>query len=158
MSDRQTKVVNCAKSHIGSGDWGVFCVRKSDDGKVQFNFGEPKCNLFVYEMLIAGGVGQELPNKAGFLGGIFNQLKDRPYTAKQWHNGEVPKMKLVGSGVDGLNKCWPGDIVTDGSHVGIISGPQKTISASAKTNTIVENNWGWRKENYADVKIFRYHP
>ena len=91
-------------------------------------------------MLIAGDVGQELPNKAGFLGGIFNKLKDRPYTAKQWHNGEVPKMKLVGSGVDGLNKCWPEDIVTEGSHVGIISGLQKTISASAKTNTIVENN------------------
>ena len=104
MSARQTKVVEIAKSHIGSSAWGRFVVRKSEDGKVQFNIGEPKCNLFVYEMLTAGGVGQELPNKAGFLGGIFNQLKDRPYTASQWHKGEVPKMKLVGSGVDGLNK------------------------------------------------------
>ena len=67
-------------------------------------------------------------------------------------------MTLVGSGSDGLNKCWPGDIITDGGHMGIISAPQKTISASYPERKIVENDWGWRNENLKDVKIYRYHP
>lgn len=108
-------------------------------------------------MLTLGGVKQELINKPGLNGKIFNKLIDRPYTAEQWYNGLVPNMKLVGSGIDGLNKCSPGDIITNGSHIGIISGPQKTISASSIENKIVENDWGWRNEDIPKIKIFRYN-
>jgi len=158
MSARQTKVLECAKSHIGSNAWALYLRKTSADGKCVFNPGEYKCNLFVYEMLVAGGVAQDLPNKAGTMGRILNSVIERPFCASEWHAGKVPQMKLVGCGADGLNKSWPGDIVTDGNHVGIISGPQKTISASAIENKIVENNWGWRKENWPSVKVFRYHP
>ena len=37
-----------------------------------------------------------------------------------------------------------GDICTDGEHVGIVSGKSTTISVSTLTNTVVENDWGFR--------------
>lgn len=44
--------------------------------------------------------------------------------------------------------------------MGIISGPQKTISASSvlKELKAVENDWGWRENQKNKVKIFRYMP
>lgn len=158
MSARQTRVVNAAKKHIGSSSWSVLVRKDSADGKVCFNPGEPKCNLFVYEMLVEGGVPQSLPNQSGRLGRLFNDKTARPFTASQWYAGEVPDMQCVGTGISALDKSWPGDIVTNGSHVGIISGPQKTISASAIENVIVENAWGWRPEERDKVRVFRYHP
>jgi len=151
----QSKIVACARSHVGSSEWRVLTCKKSADGKVQFNVGEPKCNLFVYEVLVGAGVGQYLPNKPGFLGSIFNQLQERPYTAGQWYEGQVPHTELVGTGEDGLNKCQPGDIVTNGNHIGIITEPHKTVSASSKDNAVVENDWAWRKDEYSKVKIYR---
>ena len=162
MSARQTKVLEQARAQIGSSNWSLYTSRTSADGKVTFRNGEYKCNLFVYEMLVAGGVKQELPNGAGritsFLLNLFNCPTSRPSCASDWYNGKVPNMTYIGQGVNALNKCWPGDIVTDGHYVGIISAPQKTISASAVENKIVENNWGWRKEQWNTVRIFRYHP
>ena len=109
----------------------------------------------MYEVLNEAGIKQNLPNKAGKNGRIFNKLLDRPYTASQWYNEEVPNMELVGIGVDGLEKSSAGDIITDGKHVGIISDQNKTISATPKE--VVENDWGWREENKNNVKIFRYN-
>ncbi|MBE6385895.1 MAG: hypothetical protein E7048_09570 [Lentisphaerae bacterium] len=37
-----------------------------------------------------------------------------------------------------------GNICTDGQHIEIVSGKSTTISASTLTNTIVENDWGFR--------------
>ena len=53
-----------------------------------------------------------------------------------------------------------GDICTDGSHVGIVSGRGKTISASALTNKIVENDWGFRENSgkpQPNVRFYRYN-
>lgn len=158
MSARQTRVAEAARKHIGSDAWSLWARKTSADGLVCFNPTEPKCNLFVYEMLVEGGVGQSLPNTAGTRGQFLNNKTARPYTAEQWHKGEVPGMTCVGSGAAGLDKSWPGDIVTNGHHVGIISAPQKTISASSKENKIVENAWGWRPEERENIKVFRYHP
>jgi len=159
---RQTVVLNNAKTQIGSRDWSPLTLRTSADGKTTFYIGEPKCNLFVYEMLVAAGISQDLPNGAGriknFLLNLFNDSTERPYVCEQWYDGKVPNMKLVGKGIEGLNKSWPGDLVTDGHHIGIISGPQKTISASSDECKIVENNWGWGKDRRNIVKVFRYHP
>lgn len=118
-------------------------------------------------MLVAGGVPQDLPNKPGNiiskLISLFQDNNTRPYVWQQWYNEEVPNMTCIGKGIPALNKCWPGDIVTDGHHIGIISAPQKTISASFSEGKVVENNWGWRATNKDggcrdNVKIFRYHP
>ena len=67
-------------------------------------------------------------------------------------------MKCIGKGVEGLKKSLPEDIITDGTYMGIISGPNKTLSASSLTNIVVENDWGWREEQKDEVKIFRYNP
>ena len=53
-----------------------------------------------------------------------------------------------------------GDICTDGSHVGTVSGKGKTISASALTNNIVENDWGFRRNSekpQPNVRFYRYN-
>ncbi|KAA6313221.1 MAG: hypothetical protein EZS28_055794, partial [Streblomastix strix] len=74
---------------------------------------------------------------------------------------KIPFVNLVGNGADGLNISWPGDIVCTPSHIGIISGPQKTISASSKPDDwfeVVENNWGWRPGDQNTVRVYRYHP
>ena len=78
---------------------------------------------------------------------------------------------MVGKDLNALDNSWPGDIIvlyepkiwgivpfTGSHHMGIISGPQKTISASGLTNKIVENDWGWRTNHWTQVKVFRYHP
>ena len=82
----------------------------------------------------------------------------RPYVCKQWYNEEFPYFKYIGKGTEALKKAKPGDIITNGSHMGIISGQKKTISASSKVfvNKVVENDWGWRKDERDTVKIFRY--
>ena len=146
MIARQTIVVDASKSMLGSKNWDISSERLSEDKKVKLEKNEKKDALFIYEML-----------KSGKVEGIL-QDSGKPYTPLQWINKEVPDISYVGDGIDGLNKCWPGDIVTDGNHMGIITAPQKTINISEKTNTIVEDNWGWRKKDFPKVKIFRYEP
>ena len=84
------------------------------------------------------------------------QDSGNPYNSLQWYKGEVPDIDYIEEGIEGLNKSWPGDIVTDGFHIGIISGPSKTIHVSETKNIVIEDEWGWRKEDLDKVKIFRY--
>lgn len=42
------------------------------------------------------------------------------------------RFKVVGKGIEWLEKCWQGDVISDGGHIRIISGVRKTISASSK--------------------------
>lgn len=157
MADaRQTKVVQCAKKYIGSKDWD----KNVDKGSVLSD--EYKCNLFVAEVLNEAGFEVPYTNKAGIKAMIrlISKLDfnfDRPLVAAQWYKGECPGTTLVGEGVNGLNKAWPGDIITNGVHVGIISGPKKTISATPSQG-VVENDWGWRAGDIDSMKVFRYHP
>jgi hypothetical protein len=167
MSDaRQTRVVQAARSHIGSDAWSFWHGRESVKGN--FGWFESKCNLFVAEMLYAGGFNVPMWNQSSRRAWIWytwkkliekkNLSKIRPPCANEWYNGIVPGTTLIGSGSDGLNRSWPGDIVCSIKHVGIISGPQKTISASSNTYTIVENDWAWRRENWHEIRVYRYHP
>ena len=164
-NDHRKKVVEDALSNVGSLKWSKFAKRTSFDGKVVFIYTEFKCNLFVYEMLQKNGVKQDLPNKAGKRASLFLSKKNngRPYTASQWYDKKVPRMTFIGEGLEGLKASCPGDIITDGHHMGIIVGTDKTVSASSRISDlmqVVSNNWGWRKENYTGkkpVRIFRYN-
>jgi hypothetical protein len=155
---RQTRVVQAAKANIGSKSWAKFGWRNSPLGN--FIALEWKCNLFVAEMLHAGGFTVPTVNKAGkWVSVVLTQLDlstQRPPCAIEWFDGKVPSTTLVGAGSDGLDKSWPGDIVCTKSHVGIISGPQKTISANG--SEVVENDWAWRPKEWSTVKVYRYHP
>ena len=144
MEARQTKVVNKCKLMLGSKNWDISSERITEDKKVKFRENEKKDYLFIYEMLTKGGV-EDLLQDSG-----------NPYNSLQWYKGEVPDIDYIEEGIEGLNKSWPGDIVTDGFHIGIISGPNKTIHVSETKNIVIEDEWGWRKEDLDKVKIFRY--
>ena len=144
MIARQIIVLNKSKSMKGSKNWDISSERITEDKKVKFRENEKKDYLFIYEMLTKGGV-EDLLQDSG-----------NPYNSLQWYKGEVPDIDYIEEGIEGLNKSWPGDIVTDGFHIGIISGPNKTIHVSETKNIVIEDEWGWRKEDLDKVKIFRY--
>lgn len=50
---------------------------------------------------------------------------DRPYICSQWYKEEVPNFTCtcIGKGIKVLEKPLPGNIITDGHHMGIISRP-----------------------------------
>ena len=144
------KLLDKAKEYIGSKNWSKWRKRTSFDGLTTFKIGEPKCNLFIYEVLKQRGIDLGLPNDYG-----KEVIVKRPYVCKQWYNEEVPYFKCIGKGTEALKKAKPGDIITNGSHIGIISGQKKIISESSKAfvNKVVENDEKrWKDE----VKIFRY--
>lgn len=126
------------------------CKRNS---KVYFTSGEPKCNLFVYEILLASGIDIGTPNRCSY-SDLILRIKDkcdRPPTTSDWYHGRVKHFKFY-SKTEGAYK--PGDIITDGHHVGIVSGNGKTISASTNPNKVVENDWCFRKGQ--NCRVYRY--
>lgn len=159
ICDRQSDVLRFCSDNIGNDYWSRWKERTSIDGKLTVESGKFKCNLFVYEALVSGGV--DVPLFYDDNGNAF-----APNT-KNWYNEEVEGFKLVGQGLKALDNSWPGDIIVlyksslfpwgNEHHMGIISGPQKTISASGLTNEIVENDWGWRTDHWTEVKVFRYN-
>ena len=65
-------LLDISKKHIGLDYWEYECdgiskgkERLSYDKKVLFCAYEPKCNLFVYEMLTSSGAQISLPNSMG---------------------------------------------------------------------------------------------
>jgi hypothetical protein len=159
LPEIQQKILDEAKKYIGSDNWSKSVSKTSNNGKTTFDEGEYKCNLFVYDVLDDSGIDIGLPSYKYRFKKFYNgDFSRRPYTCKQWYKEKVPCMKCIGKGVEGLKKSLPGDIITNGRHMGIISGPNKTISASSVTNTVVENDWGWREEQKNEVNIFRYNP
>lgn len=126
-----------ARSQIGSKDYARF-EKLGEWKKNSF-----KCNAFVIRAFnhnIIPPVINSRPNPKT-LGITYI-----PYRAKDFYDGKVPGFKRVSSPL-------PGDVVSDGRHVGIVSGIGKTISASSKTNTVVENQWGFFEKKY---RYYRY--
>ena len=91
---------------------------------------------FKYEVLKQCGIDLGLQNDY-----VKEVIVKRPYVCKQWYNEEVPYFKCIGKGTEALKKAKPGDIIPNGSHIGIISGQKNTKSASSKAfvNKVVEN-------------------
>jgi hypothetical protein len=98
--------------------------------------GKPKCNKFVSDMY--NSARKVIPT--GFRG-------TKPPRAKDWFQGRVP------DGFQRTRHPKPGDIATDGQHMGIVSGSNTTISASSLSGgLIVENDWGFRNGNKPGAK------
>ena len=165
LKTKRQIVIEYARDSIGSTDWEYESEstsgkdRLSNNGKVFFCADEPKCNLFVYEMLDLAGIEIELNNKMGLGCMILHPLrpKERPPIVKDWYDETVDGMELVGKGSEGVWKSMPGDIIVEYNkekgihHMGIISGTKKTISACA--DQICETDYGWSSST---VKVFRY--
>jgi len=102
-----------------------------------------KCNAFVIQAfnhnLITPVIG--VKRNPWTLG-----MTEVQYRAIDFYEGRVPGFIRVAVPV-------PGDIVSNGRHVGIVSGKNTTISASSKTNTVVENGWGFGSKKY---RYYRY--
>ena len=153
----QLKIYLNAKENIGETAWAKDNERqaKRNEG-VFFKAGEWKCNLFVYEIILVSGYDIGTPNKMScFKHPILCVRKKtkRPPCASDWYNETVEGFTLIGEGEEGRKLCKAGDIMTDGTHMGIVSEGKQTISATDKE--IVQNDWGFREDN-TNVKIFRF--
>jgi len=151
---RQERIYLTAKANIGEKVWAKAKKRQAKRNQnVCFTEGEWKCNLFVYEILLAAGYDVGTPNKINGLAhpilAAQNKL-DRPPCAIDWYNKKVSGMSFIGEGDEGRKNCKQGDIITDGNHMGIVAGNNKTISAGE--SEVLHNDWGFRGEN---VRIFR---
>jgi len=154
---RQEKIFKTAQANIGETVWAKSRERQAKrKSTVLFSSNEWKCNLFVYEVILASGYDIGTPNKLNYLKHPVLAVKgklDRPPCTSDWYAKKVPGMDFIGEGNEGKLKCIPGDIITDGTHMGIIAGNNQTISANE--NKIVQNNWGFRSNENKPVRIFR---
>jgi len=147
---------NIARNRLGHSDrrdgYETFSTNASVQGfwggTIRGGFGAPKCNIFVYDALKAGGVAP------GLIGGA-------PPRAKDWGNPntEIGNYRVLQPG----EKLHSGDVITNGDHVGIYT-PQTnrdgtttdltTSAASANLNIPgvpqeggpVTNNWAFRQK------------
>jgi RHS repeat-associated protein len=132
-------VVDNALGQVGNTDYGREGNLDDDYTK-----GKWKCNKFVYDMLVKSGA--PVPLIGGWMGG-------NPPAANQWgdKNCHIKDYPVV----------WPipatpsiGDIISDGHHVGIVSGPGTTVSAARPG--VVNNDWGFRPDQAGKLVIRRY--
>jgi hypothetical protein len=132
-----------AKGQVGSTDYQVWDKNdKTGGGRSGLPWGmggvfAPKCNVFVGDAFGKAGiqVGNPVDNGASYPG------------TKEWAD---PKTQIPGFRVlDPNDKLQPGDVMTNGHHVGIYApgpnGEDMTVSAAVgKNNAVVHNTWGFR--------------
>lgn len=140
--------VRWARKMIGSPAYSRFRF------KGPLIMGVVKCNLFVADAFNKSNLGPKplpgKPSKSALLTGLGRM---RELSAREFKRGMALKFNLV-------QTPRIGDICTDGEHVGIVSGKSTTISASTLTNTVVENDWGFRGNTdrpQPNVKFYRYN-
>lgn len=128
-------LVDSARQVVSSTEWAY------DANRPPYPSGTNKCNLFVFEMANRSGRPVEMFDRWSWsnLGYV-----DYPPLAGQWGD---PSVTIPGWEV--VTDPQPGDIAaikqnySDASgHVGIVSGPNSTISAT--NDQVVENDWGFR--------------
>jgi len=170
----QDKIYEYAKANIGSLAWSTLGSRQAyRNQNVKMVSTEPKCNLFVYEMILNAGYDVGTPCDQPLRGKVFDMdisstKPYRPPLTSDWFNETVPNFDLVcvGKGSECKYKsdyiCTAGDIITDGKHMGIVTGDCLTISAKFSLipgqGKVVNNNWGFRSNDTKTIKIFRFNP
>ena len=153
----QEKIFLTAESNIGGKEWAKDVAREAKRNKhIYFSSGEYKCNLFVYEVLLAHEVDIGTPNVLNWLKHpilfMRGQLARQP-TTHELFDEKVPKVKKIGEGSAKDINYEPGDIITNGAHIGILAKESKTISAT--DTEIVCNDWCFRENEKETFKIFR---
>jgi len=133
--------VDYARQFLGA-DWWADGYERTALG-VTFPAGSNKCNLFIAEML--AGVGLDVVWSGGFLG--FHQW---PMPVEGWFDKDVDI-----NGWSEPNHARPGAIASNAHHCGIVSQVFRdqsgalqgsTISASSIVGKVVENDWGFRRD------------
>ena len=150
VQEKKKEILRIAKANIGDKSWNYFLPRQAKrNSEVKFGIKEWKCNLFVYEILLACQIDIGTPNQISEKRWLLKAKgkSERPPTCRQWYNGEVPYFREIRR-----EEARGGDICTDGSHCGIVSDDfERTISATQID--VVSNDWGWR-EDQKNVKFF----
>ena len=160
----QLKIYLNAKENLNETAWAKDNKREAKrNSNVCFNKGENKCNLFVYEIILASGYDIGTPNSINGLAHPILAAKgklSRPPCAIDWYNGSVNGFTCIGEGVksNGLasnTPCKPGDILTDGIHMAIVYDNNKTIGAGEYS--VNETGFGFEFIYGNSVKVFRYN-
>jgi hypothetical protein len=120
-------IVNAALGKVGSKEYAK-AVERSGYGP-----GTDKCNIFVYETLLSAGASVPMLNNGSF------GLTQNPPLAKEWSD---PGCRIRGWEIISP-PSQPGDVLSNGIHVGIVSGTASTVSANS--TEVVHNNWGFGK-------------
>ncbi|WP_133510344.1 PAAR domain-containing protein [Candidatus Thiosymbion oneisti] len=127
-----------ARKHIDSTAWAYEADRPPYPSDTY------KCNLFVYETLDNSGKPVPMMERERLPGIFSNILKEEhPPLAGQWAD---PSVEIPGWQV--VTDPQPGDVAAiaqnssnASGHVGIVSGPSSTISATREK--VVESDWGF---------------
>jgi len=151
-SNIQESIYKNAKANIGDKSWAKDVSRRAKKNTdVYFEKGDWKCNLFVYEIILASGLDIGTPYGC-------DGSKKPPVTG-DWYNykHELIKKnaKYIGEGSEGMNKAIPGDIITDGIHMGIYAGNGEIINAGKYdvhiTDSKKNGQWGYEGYGYSDM-------
>lgn len=161
------RIYKTALANINETAWAKAKRRQAKrNNNVCFLEDEYKCNLFVYEVILAAGFSVGTPNAAINpikYGELLIQWKfARPPTTHEWYRNENHHFKFVGEGYDGLKKLNNGDILTDDTHMGIAAyndNEKRWTTISAGEFKVNQNYWGidWTYNN-KPVRIYRYCP
>lgn len=111
-----------ARSHMGRTDWAEKERKAPNDPRIKkyvFIEGKPKCNLFVCDMLYNSGITPPLTSDGKW-----------PIPAIDW--------TYAVTGWKKVNSMEAGDIVSNGSHVGIAQDGTWTIAAG--THRVYRDN------------------
>ena len=137
--------VEWAKTKIGSGMYGRNSWNRS------LFWGTVKCNQFVeHAFNFANPSANPIEGEPSRTYTAVGIGRMRSHSANEIYNGRLKNFKIV-------KNPQPGDIAADGTHVGIVSGKDTTISASAITNKVVENNWGFHNgKPQKGMRFYRY--
>lgn len=81
-----------------------------------------------------------------------------PPLAREWADpkADIPGWIVVTDPRPGDVAAMKVDYLDATGHVGIVTGPGTTVSASSLTDTVVENDWGFRPEEKGAVVFRRY--
>ena len=125
-----------AMKNVGSSRYDWVKMHPEAGGRMGRYFGgrfTNKCNMFVCDVLAAGGH----PPGRDSNGTIP--------VATTWGD---PNSRIGGYTPIPTNSVKPGDLISNGSHVGIVvpmgGSDLGTISASSSTQRVVWNSWGFR--------------
>lgn len=111
------KVLEIAYKYVNTNDWVEYSKRGL------FRPGVPKCNIYVYEVLTAAGA--HVPRMGGELGKATGGRYGYPPLAADW----FAKDKEI-RGWNIVSDPLPGDVVSNGVHVGLYVSRNRIISAT----------------------------
>lgn len=129
-------IVKEAKSHKGSVKWSY--ASSYGTGKNTY-----KCNLFVHDVL--KNVGANPPTRWS-----LSEFRWAQIGAAEWGNPNSSYLNKSKFWIKCKMPRQPGDVISDGKHVGIITG--KKLTTSATKDKVVENDWGFRQNGAGAFK------